>query len=106
VQADPDAGCGRLPLEEALICNVVQIIILYYNWVMKTVQARLDAQTEKTLEQLVDRLGVSPSIVVREAIRLFAASQPQTREIAGLGKFSSGISDLGSNKKHLRGFGR
>ncbi|HTC87030.1 MAG TPA: CopG family transcriptional regulator [Bryobacteraceae bacterium] len=72
---------------------------------MKTVQVRLDADTEKTLARLVDQLGVSPSIVVREGIRLLAASQPKTRKIAGLGKFSSGISDLGSNKKHLRGFG-
>jgi hypothetical protein len=73
---------------------------------MKTIQVRLDADTEKTLARLVDQLGVSPSIVVREGIRLLAASQPKTRKIAGLGKFSSGIPDLGSNKKHLRGFGR
>jgi hypothetical protein len=61
---------------------------------MKTVQARLD------------RLGLSPSMVVREGIRLLAATQPKSRKIAGLGKFSSGASDLGSNKKHLQGFGR
>jgi hypothetical protein len=61
---------------------------------MKTVQARLD------------RLGLSPSMVVREGIRLLAATQPMSRKIAGLGKFSSGASDLGSNKKHLQGFGR
>jgi hypothetical protein len=61
---------------------------------MKTVQARLD------------RLGLSPSMVVREGIRLLAATQPKSRQIAGLGKFSSGASDLGSNKKHLQGFGR
>jgi hypothetical protein len=61
---------------------------------MKTVQARLD------------RLGLSPSMVVREGIRLLAATQPESRKIAGLGKFSSGASDLGSNKKHLQGFGR
>ncbi|HTC35315.1 MAG TPA: CopG family transcriptional regulator [Bryobacteraceae bacterium] len=73
---------------------------------MKTVQARLDADTEKTLTRLVDELGVSPSMVVREGIRLFAASQPKSRKIAGLGKFASGIPDLGSNKKHLKGFGR
>jgi hypothetical protein len=73
---------------------------------MKTVQARLDDQTEKTLARLVNQLGVSPSMVVREGIRLLAASQPKSRKIAGLGKFSSGISDLGSNKKHLEGFGR
>jgi hypothetical protein len=73
---------------------------------MKTVQARLDTDTEKTLERLVDQLGLSPSMVVREGIRLLAASQPKSRKIAGLGKFSSGIPDLGSNKKHLRDFGR
>jgi hypothetical protein len=73
---------------------------------MKTVQARLDADTQKTLARLVDQLGVSPSTVVREGIRLLAASQPKRRKIVGLGKFSSGISDLGSNKQHLRGFGR
>ncbi len=73
---------------------------------MKTVQARLDADTEKTLARLVDQLGVSPSMLVREGIRLLAASQPKSRKIVGLGKFSSGIPDLGSNKKHLKGFGR
>ena len=73
---------------------------------MKTVQARLDADTEKTLTRLVDELGVSPSMVVREGIRLLAASQPKSRKIAGLGKFASGIPDFGSNKKHLKGFGR
>jgi hypothetical protein len=73
---------------------------------MKTVQARLDADTEKTLSKLVDQLGLSPSMVVREGIRLLAATQPKSRKIAGLGKFSSGVSDLGSNIKHLQGFGR
>jgi hypothetical protein len=72
---------------------------------MKTVQARLDANTEKTLARLVDQMGLSPSMVVREGIRLLAASQPKSRKIVGLGKFSSGVPDLGSNKKHLKGFG-
>ena len=72
---------------------------------MKIVQARLDADTEKALARLVDQLGVSPSMVVREGIRVLAASQPKTRKIVGLGKFSSGVPDLGSNKRHLRGFG-
>jgi hypothetical protein len=73
---------------------------------MKIVQARLDADTEKALAKLVDQMGLSPSMVVREGIRVLAASQPKIRKIAGLGKFSSGVPDLGSNKKHLRGFGR
>ncbi|MDQ2949324.1 MAG: ribbon-helix-helix protein, CopG family [Acidobacteriota bacterium] len=76
---------------------------------MKTVvQARLDPETQKILAQLVARSGWSSSKVVREALRLFAArpSGSGVRKIAGLGKFSSGIPDLGSNKKHLAGFGR
>lgn len=73
---------------------------------MKTVQARLDAETEKTLVRLTEQLGLSPSMVVREGIRLLAASQPKARMIVGLGEFASGISDLGSNKKHLKGFGQ
>jgi hypothetical protein len=72
---------------------------------MKIVQAKLDAKTEKTLARLVDQMGLSPSIVVREGIRLLAACQPKSRRIIGLGKFSSGIADLGSKKRHLRRFG-
>jgi hypothetical protein len=73
-----------------------------------TVQARLDTAERRDLIRLARSLGCSPSEVVREAIRRLAASHPlpgRTRVI-GLGKFASGIPDLGSNKKHLRGFGR
>ncbi len=55
---------------------------------MKTVQARLDPDTEKILARLVDQLGMSCSMVLREGI---------SRKIAGLGRFSCGISDLGSS---------
>jgi hypothetical protein len=44
--------------------------------------------------------------IVRVVAQLSAACQPKNRQIAGLGEFSSGVSDLGSNKKHLLGFGR
>ena len=56
----------------------------------------------------VRRLRWSPSKVVREGIRLLAASHPGSGhpKIVGLGKFSSGRADLGSNKKHLQGFGQ
>jgi hypothetical protein len=45
---------------------------------------------------------------VREGLRLLAACRVGngSRTIIGQGKFESGISDLGSNKKHLRDFGR
>jgi hypothetical protein len=72
-----------------------------------TVQARLDDSSRRDLERLARRLGWSPSMVVREALRRMATSYPLDGRprIAGLGKFSSGIPDLGSNKKHLKGFG-
>jgi hypothetical protein len=81
---------------------------MYYNERVKsTVQARLDTISRRDLAQLVRTLGWSPSQVVREALRRMASSQLPTGgpQIIGMGKFSSGISDLGSNKKHLKGFG-
>jgi hypothetical protein len=73
-----------------------------------SVQARLDPETQRALNRLVRRLGMSPSALVREGIRLLAACQqaPAEKKITGLGQFRSGIADLGSNKRHLRGFGR
>jgi hypothetical protein len=75
---------------------------------MKTsIQARLNADEERTLANLGQSLGWSPSKMVREGLRLLAASHPAAgpRRIAGMGQFSSGKPDLGSNKKHLKGFG-
>jgi hypothetical protein len=73
-----------------------------------TVQARLDAESRRTLERLVARLGWTPSQVVREGLRLVAATHPENgrARVTGLGKFQSGVHDLGSNKIHLQGFGR
>jgi hypothetical protein len=73
-----------------------------------SIQARLDKETEHALEQLVRRLGWSPSKVVREGVRLLAACYvPKGRRtIIGQGKFRSGLGDLASNKAHLRDFGK
>ena len=74
----------------------------------RTVQARLDADAHRTLVKLVHSLGWSPSQVVREGLRLLGASHLAISRprVAGMGKFSSGLPDLGSNKRHLKGFGR
>jgi hypothetical protein len=73
-----------------------------------TIQARLDQPSQKALAKLVKQTGWSPSRVVREGLRLLAACYPGggRRKIIGLGKFASGIHDLGSNKEHMRGFGK
>jgi hypothetical protein len=72
------------------------------------IQARLDDLSRKRLAVLVRELGWTPSRVVREGLRILEASylRRKKRGIIGIGKFSSGVSDLGSNKKHLRNFGR
>jgi hypothetical protein len=72
------------------------------------IQARLDDRSRKRLAELVRELGWTPSRVVREGLRVLEASylRRKRRGVIGLGKFRSGVHDLGSNKKHLRDFGR
>jgi hypothetical protein len=72
------------------------------------VQARLDREAQAALESLVRRLDCSPSRVVREWLRLMAAcyGTVSRTKVIGVGRFASGIADLGSNKKHMKGFGR
>jgi hypothetical protein len=71
------------------------------------VQARLDRRSQLALEQLVRRLGWSPSRVVREGLLLLAAchGKPSRKRVIGVGSFTSQVADLGSNKKHMEGFG-
>lgn len=74
------------------------------------VHARLDAHTRQIMRRLKHRYGWSDSEVVRQGIRALSETEltPQDRrdQIVGLGKFKSGVPDLGSNKEHLRRFGR
>jgi len=73
-----------------------------------TVQARLDDRETKSLRAIANRLGWSPSRVVREGLRLLAACYlgDGRRQVIGLGKFESGVVDLGSDRRHLKDFGR
>ena len=74
----------------------------------RIIHARLDSRTEKLLLDLERRLGWNDSKIIREGIKvldsLLVSRGP--RRIHGLGRFRSGIPDLGSNKAHLEGFGR
>jgi hypothetical protein len=72
------------------------------------IQARLDEQSKRRLTNLVRELGWSPSRVVREGLLVLEANYLRRKKegVIGLGKFRSRVSDLGSNKKHLRDFGR
>jgi len=72
------------------------------------IQTRLDGPSRKRLAVLVRELGLTPSQILREGLRVLAASylRRKKRGVIGLGKFVSRVPDLGSNKKHLRDFGR
>lgn len=74
------------------------------------VHARLDKATREIMRQLKLRHGWSDSEVVRNGIRALGetelSAEQRRRRIVGLGKYASGVPDLGSNKERLRGFGR
>lgn len=74
----------------------------------RIVQARIDAATERKLGQLRRRTGMSDSQLVRKGLELVSLTlEPGgATRIRGIGRFASGKQDLGSNKKHLAGFGR
>lgn len=71
------------------------------------IHARLDPNTDSIRSELQKQLGWTDSEIVREGIKSLSALLRTNgkRNVIGLGKFKSGIPDLGSNKKHLRGFG-
>ena len=71
------------------------------------IHARLDAETQRMLLELERRLGWNDSQVVREGIKALSRllGRGRSRAIVGLGRFRSGVPDLGSNKGHLKGVG-
>jgi len=74
----------------------------------RIVHARLDEKSEQLLERLRRDTGWRDSEIVRRGIQVLATVTltPRKAAIVGLGRFASGISDLGSAKGHLDGFGR
>ena len=81
----------------------------YTEGVKSAVQARLNAEDRQLLDELVRDLDWTPSQIVREGLRLVREAHPTVsaaERIIGIGKFSSGIPDLATNKKYLEDFGR
>ncbi len=74
----------------------------------RMVHARLDEETDGVLRRLRRSTGLGESELIRRGLRaLGAVSARRGRTgVIGLGEFASGIRDLGSNKRHLDGFGR
>jgi hypothetical protein len=72
-----------------------------------TVQARLDKKAEAALRVIAKSEGWTASQVIRECLMEGAAkraAKPRPRLI-GIGCFDSGVSDLATNKEHMRDFG-
>jgi len=74
----------------------------------RVIHARLDGETERMLRALERHWGWTDSRVVREGIKVLSGLMCRrgTRRVLGVGQFRSGVPDLGSNKDHLKGFGR
>ena len=74
----------------------------------KIVHARLDPESAKLLQELRRRTGWRDSELVRRGLRALVELTPaaRRRRIIGLGCFKSGLPDLGSDKRRLKGFGR
>jgi hypothetical protein len=71
------------------------------------IHARLDEAAERQLARLRKATGLTDSELVRQGLQaLVALPLRGKRTIVGIGAFESGKPDLGSNRTHLRGFGR
>jgi len=74
----------------------------------KIVHARVDRETEALLRRLQRRTGLTESDLLREGLKAIARERlvGESDRIAGVGEFRSGQKDLGSNPRHLAGFGK
>jgi hypothetical protein len=74
----------------------------------KVVHARLDDESEALLRRLGRATGLSDSEILRRGLSALEAVSGRSGRprIIGLGAFTSGQTDLGSNKGHLAGFGK
>ena len=71
------------------------------------VHARLDDEAHAMLEEIRRRTGLSESEILRTGLEAVAERllRPGRQRVVGVGKFDSGVRDLGSNERHLKGFG-
>jgi hypothetical protein len=74
----------------------------------KIVHARLDDENEALLRRLGRATGLSDSELLRRGLSALGAVSGRLGRprIIGMAAFASGQPDLGSNKRHLAGFGK
>ncbi len=73
----------------------------------KMVHARLDEETDGLLRRMRRSTGLGDSELIRRGLRVLdtLSGRRGRPQVIGLGAFASGVRDLGSNKRHLDGFG-
>lgn len=71
-------------------------------------RARVDEDTLQLLTRLRRRTGLTDSELLRRGVRRLAQDVGKTtrRRIVGVGRFASSASDLATNEKYLKDFGR
>jgi predicted DNA-binding protein len=76
---------------------------------MKTISLKIDAHLYSRLEQQSRKLGRSKSAIMRDALEgsLKKKGEPSCHDLMqeACGSFRSGVKDLATNKKYMKGFG-
>jgi negative regulator of replication initiation len=76
---------------------------------VKTISLKIDSNLYSWLDKQSKRLGRSKSAITREALEKSRQNkaEPSCHDLMQhvCGSFRSGIKDLATNKKHLKGFG-
>jgi hypothetical protein len=71
-----------------------------------TLQARLDKRTQKLLERLRKKTGLSDSEITRRGIAALAKElDDEGPVLIGMGEHDSGVADLATHPRHMKGFG-
>ncbi|MCC6809854.1 MAG: ribbon-helix-helix protein, CopG family [Deltaproteobacteria bacterium] len=72
----------------------------------RIVHVRMDSASYRALQKLCRATGLSDSELIRRSIASMSdLDGAPTRAFVGAGEFASGVNDLASNERHLRGLG-
>jgi predicted DNA-binding protein len=89
--------------------GIVNPSVWYYFKAVKTISYKIDSNLYAWLEKQSKRLGKSKSAITREALEKSRRekSEPSCHDLMSdvCGTLDSGVRDLATNKKYLKGFG-
>ncbi len=89
--------------------GIVNPPIRYYSAMVKTISLKIDPNLYEWLEKQSKRLGRSKSAITRDALETSRHKKdaPSCHDLMQdvCGSVRSGVKDLATNKKHMKGFG-